>query len=271
MSDWKEILDGSDYKPGTPEYFLDKVKDWEDPNPKPVIEVHENIHVVRDDLLVGGTKERIYDYMIRSDDVTKEWVFGSGSRFGYSQLGISAVCRKYGKKATFFIAKGKELHYNSVKAQELGGNIIEVNMGMLTVTQSRAKKYVAENPYRKLIDFSGDPTVIGSVIKVGLGLDFQPDEIWTVAGSGVLNLGLQLAFPNAVCYSVSIGHNLSDEEKGRSIVIRHPLKFAQECKKKDIPPFPSSTIYDAKCWSPMMEMTNDYRKDKNVLFWNVGG
>ena len=205
--------------------------------------------------------------MIRKEAGIREWVYGGGSRWGYGQIGLAAVCKKYGKKATVFIAKGSELHESSKKAQALGCNIIEVNMGMLTVTQGRARKYVAEDPHRKLVEFSGDPAVIGSVIKVARTLPFTPDEIWSVAGSGVLNRGLQLAFPDAKCYAVSIGHNLSEEERGRAVIIRHDLPFAKECKDKNKPPFPSSPNYDAKAWEHVMKMAD---KTKKVLFWNVG-
>src|ERR1017187_5463598 len=110
MSNWQDFFDMDEGVPGSPEYYLAKVKDWVDPNPLLVIDKIEGIFVVRDDLgPIGGTKERIYDFTIRQDPA-KEIVFGGGSRFGFSQLGITAVCNKYGKKATFFIAKGKELH-----------------------------------------------------------------------------------------------------------------------------------------------------------------
>ncbi len=48
----------------SPEYYLELVKDWEDPNPKPVIELHDGIHVVRDDLLDAGSKVRFIDYFV---------------------------------------------------------------------------------------------------------------------------------------------------------------------------------------------------------------
>jgi hypothetical protein len=264
---WKDFFELDEGEPGSPEWYLNKVKDWTDPNPPPVVEQHDGVYVVRDDFLVGGTKERIYDYMVQNDPA-KEWVYGGGSRWGYGQIGLAAVCKKYGKRATVFIAAAKELHPSSVKAQELGCQIIPCNMGMLTVTQGRARKYVAEDPqHRKLVEFSGDPAVIGSVIKVARTIPFEPDEVWSVAGSGVLNRGLQLAFPNAKCYAVSIGHNLSVEERGRAEIIKHPLPFAQECKSQYRPPFPSSPNYDAKAW---WYVQNHSDKSKRVLFWNVG-
>lgn len=269
---WKEMFDVTDIEPNTPEYYLSKVKNWVDPNPPLVIEEHEGIFVVRDDLLVGGTKERIYDYMVKNEiPAIKEFVFGGGSRFGFSQLGITAVCNKYGKKATFFIAKGGKLHPNSQKAKDMGANIFEVTMGMLNVCLGRARRYVDEDIHRKIVEFAGSPEVLGSVIKVAQTLPFIPDEIFCVAGSGTLNLGLQMAFPNAKVYCVSVGHNLSKEEAGRAEIIKTPLKFAQEAKK-DLPPWPANKNYEAKAYPIMMDITKEYRKTgkKKILFWNVG-
>jgi hypothetical protein len=127
---WKDFFELDEGEPGSPEWYLNKVKDWTDPNPPPVVEQHDGVYVVRDDFLVGGTKERIYDYMVQNDPA-KEWVYGGGSRWGYGQIGLAAVCKKYGKRATVFIAAAKELHPSSVKAQELGCQIIPCNMGML--------------------------------------------------------------------------------------------------------------------------------------------
>ena len=40
----------------------DLLGDWVDPYPAPVIEKHEGINVVRDDLLEGGSKQRFTDF-----------------------------------------------------------------------------------------------------------------------------------------------------------------------------------------------------------------
>ena len=47
--------------------YLDLIGDWQDPNPKPILEEYEGFMVVRDDLLYGGTKSRVADYLISSD------------------------------------------------------------------------------------------------------------------------------------------------------------------------------------------------------------
>ena len=84
-----------------------------------------------------------------------------------------------------------------------------VNMGMLSVTQARAREYVNESPDTRALFPIGleHPTNIGSMIKVIRenlkDVDFS--EIWSVGSSGSLSRGLQLAFDKDVNV-VSVGH-----------------------------------------------------------------
>ena len=50
----------------TAEDYLDMIGDWTDSLPPPVVEEHEGILVVRDDLIGGGSKMRFADYLIQS-------------------------------------------------------------------------------------------------------------------------------------------------------------------------------------------------------------
>ena len=105
----------------TTEQLLDMVSDWEDPNPKPVIEEHDGFQVVRDDLLDVGSKMRFVDKFIR-DTKAKEIVFGSCPATGYAQISLPAVCNKYGKKTILFMAKRNEenLHEYKIRGRDLG-------------------------------------------------------------------------------------------------------------------------------------------------------
>jgi hypothetical protein len=158
-------------------------------------------------------------------------------------------------------------------ARDLGARIIKVaeRQGRDPARLKKALEYIAQDPKnRRLVPFGfAEPTVFGSIIKVARALPFVPDEVWTVAGSGTLNRGLQLAWPEANCYAVSVGHTLKSWERGSAEIILHPLEFEQACKNEDRPPFPSVPSYDAKCWRPMLDATKDYRGQKKILFWNV--
>ena len=251
---------------------LHLVDDWKDPNPAPVLEQHEGVWVVRDDLLPAGAKSRFLDVLLR-DGMVDEWVYGSSPRVGYGQVSLAYVAAKYKKASTVFLPASKELHPNSLKAQAFGAKIVQVPVGFMKVCEARARAYVQEQRLNgvncELVPFGLDsPSVIGSIIKVARSLPIIPQEVWTVAGSGTLSRGLQLAWPDAKVYAVSVGHVLTPHEAGRAEVIRHPLKFEQKCRPADFPPFPSVAEYDAKAWKFIRERADT---TKTVLFWNVAG
>ena len=256
----------------TANYYIHSISNWQDPNPIPVLEMHEDIIVVRDDLLGAGSKVRFIDYLIGHDPDTskvKEWVFGSCPATGYAQISLPVVCSKYDKKAVLFMAERKRenLHEYQLKGLSLGADYRWVPNGMLNVTQKRAKDYVSENSTERALLPIGleHRTVIGSAIKVARNLPLNPKEVWSVGSSGTLSRSLQLAWPDAEIHVVSVGHTMSEREIGRAIYHRSELKFDRPVKPEDAPPFPSAPTYDAKAWKFVRELASP-----GAMFWNVG-
>ena len=95
--------------------------------------------------------------------------------------------------------------------------------------------------------------------------DINISEVWSVGSSGTLTRGLQMAFPDKDVHVVSVGHSMKQNEVGRAILHRSDLKFTQEVKEEDTPPFPSVPTYDAKAWKIIREHAKP-----GALFWNVG-
>ncbi len=246
-------------------HYLSLVADWHDPHPAPEIETHEGFHVVRDDLLQYGSKMRFIDYMVRTA-TEKEFVFGGSNKVGWGAISLAAVCKRYKKKAVFFMAKTNNPTWHQQKVERLGGRIEWVPNGMLNVTLARARAYAEADPKKRRLLPIGleDPTVIGSIIKVAQGLSVNPKEVWTVASSGTLTRGLQLAFPKAKFFAVQTGHTLTEESAGRAEVLVSPYKYDKPVKAGDAPPYPSESFYDAKLWSFVRTQGK-----KGALIWNV--
>ena len=250
--------------------LLELVKDWEDPNPDPVIINYEGIDVVRDDLLNYGSKIRFVDKFIQ-ETTAKEIVFGCCPATGYAQISLPAVAEKYGKKVVLFMAKRNPENYHEYqkRGMDLGAIYEWVNMGMLSVTKSRAKKYVAEDPENRMEFPIGleHPTVVASIIKVARNALSKnpPSEIWSVGSSGTISRGLQLAFPEIPVNVVSVGHKMNEREIGRAKYFRSEYQFDKTIKENEMPPFPSAPTYDAKAW----KFVKEYAKE-GALFWNVG-
>ena len=249
------------------EHFLGLVDDWEDPMPKPVVQVCDGIHVVRDDLLEAGSKARFADKLVRDTDV-KEFVYGGSNKVGWGNISLAWLCRKYGKRAVSLYAARKEPSWHQKKYLEFGGEIVWVKMGMLTVTMSRARKYAAEDPTNRMNVPIGleHELVLGSIVKVARNLDIVPEVVWTVGSSGTLTRGLQLAWSGAQFNAVQTGHKMNERESGSATVWQSGYKYEKACREQDRPPFPSAPEYDAKVWKVMMD---NYDKSKVNLFWNV--
>jgi hypothetical protein len=226
----------------------------------------DEFFVVRDDLIEGGTKRRVLGSFIDNNSEFDEFIYAS-PRQGYGQLSLTICCMERGKKSTIFIPKGKHT-WITEKTISLGGNIIEVPMGYLSVINKRARDYSEESERRYLMPFGFDHEEIvnefGNVVSQ-INLDIEPTEIWSAISSGVLSRGLQIGFPNSKVIGVQIGHDTTEKERGRADLYRSKYKFSQPCKKSERPPFPSNEWYDSKVWSIMKE-----HGKPNSLFWNCG-
>ena len=248
----------------TAEDYLEMIGDWTDSLPAPVVEEHEGILVVRDDLIGGGSKMRFADYLIQSQPEIKEWVYGSSPATGYAQISLAHLCGRYDKKAVIFMADRavEKRHSYQLQAIEAGAIMHWIPNGMLSVTEKRARDYVAEDPKRRrLLPIGFDhPTVIASIIRVARSMDVSPDEVWTVGSSGTLTRGLQLAWPRSSFHCVRVGHS---GEYGKAKT--YQSKYAFNKATKVLPPFPSAPTYDAKAW----EFIKDHASP-GALFWNVG-
>jgi hypothetical protein len=244
--------------------YLDMIGDWIDPFPSPVVEEHDGFLVVRDDLLGGGSKMRFADYLISSNMEVEEWVYGSSPATGYAQISLSCLCQKYGKKAVIFMAdrSWEKFHDYQLRAIEEGAIMKCVPNGMLSVTEKRARDYVAESPKtRRLLPIGFEhPTVIASIIMVARSMDIFPKEVWTVGSSGTLTRGLQLAWPDADFHCVTVGHA---GNYGTARTYKCTIPFNKSAKV--LPPFPSAITYDAKVWEFMKTYASP-----GALFWNVG-
>ena len=181
--------------------------------PEPVIEEYDGIYVVRDDLLEGGTKRRLFNRYIQSMSDIDEFVYYS-PREGYGQLALSYSCRDLGKKSVVFVPKGKRTGLTNL-SESLGSTIYEVPMGYLSNLQHKSKKYCEESGSH-LIPFGGDDEIMINEMCNVKTINVKPTEVWSVMSSGVINRGLQKCFSDVDVYGVMVGHNPTDEEKGKN-------------------------------------------------------
>jgi hypothetical protein len=235
--------------------------------PPPRVEVHEGVHVVRDDLLPGGTKRWGLTAYVSAHPQFHEFVYGS-PREGYAQLALAYACRDLGKRATIFVPEAGTKHELTVAAESLGAQVFEVPFGMKTVLECWARDYATETGAH-VVPFGCDhPIMVKAITHAATTIEVRPREVVSVLSSGVLSRGLQAAFPRAAVFGVCVGHNPSAQEFGRAHRIEKRREFQQECPEGERPPFPSSLCYDSKGWLCAKERAAKCRGV--VLFWNVG-
>ncbi len=219
------------------------------------------MHVVRDDLIGGGTKAR---YLVHLFDNAEEIVYATPAEGG-AQTALAWAARELGKKATLFVAKRQQPHARALMAKALGATVWQVSPGYLTVVQARARAY-CEATGAKLAPFGVDmPEAIEAIANAARSTGLQPDEVWCASGSGVLARGLAKAWPDARRHVVQIGRTLSGDDVAGATIHVSPYQFGQVCKI--VPPFSSDPHYDAKAW----EIAKARHGPGLVVMWNVTG
>lgn len=228
-----------------------------------IVETYNNIKVLRDDLLPGGTKSILMPFII--NDQYNEYVYASPV-YGGLQIALSEYCSKVKKRITIVCAKRKQMHENTIRCLKSGANIIEVDYGYLTVVEKRAKDYSKINGAKK-IEFGGknieNKKIISNrvqqLIKI---LGKEPDEIYCAVGSGTLVESILDATKHSKVCGVIVGKYYENQHQ-RLTLMKHHLDFNKESKFKS--EFPSMKNYDLKAY----EYCIKYRKSNDTLFWNV--
>lgn len=227
--------------------------------PDPVIEDHDGIMVVRDDLIPGGTKRRAIGSMLNGNADT--FVYASPA-YGYAQIALAHACRDIGKQAVILTAQRRHPHHRTQEAIASGAEVIMVPYGYLSVVRKHAADYVRSHPTARLLPFGFDtPAFLDALTMIVQRVPISPIEVWCVAGSGTLSRALQRAWPDAAHHVVQVG---STPNAGKATIHIAPERFEQDAKEP--PPFPSTSNYDAKAWRFISRHATP-----GAVFWNVAG
>ena len=244
------------------EYYLDLAKDWEDPNPPPVIKMHDGVRVVRDDLLVGS-KVRGGDLLV--SQVKQKTLVYVQPRTGLAGVSLLEVAKRHDKKVKLFMPSSKQISHHQACCIERGADYEFHRIAAMPNLNAIAKKWADEQEDAFFIPLGlKHELVTAGFVKVASQIP-EPEEVWTVISTGVLHRALQIAWPNAKFHCVAVSRNMKSGEIGHDSIISHPLPFTTAIKE-DLPPFPSVNTYDSKCWKYIPKNTG-----RDILFWNVGG
>jgi len=230
-----------------------------------ILQKHNEINVLRDDLLTGGTKSVLMSTILDKD--FDEYVYASPVYGGF-QIALSAYCNKIGKAATIFCAKRTVMHDNTKRCLDLGATIFQIPYGYMTNLESKAKAYCSQSSKRQKLPFGANTEQAKAILaqRVSDALDqlgHEPDEIWCAVGSGTLIDSILMATSKAICHGVQVG---AEYKKTHERLIIHKYHKPFDKPSKAFAPFPSMPNYDLKAWEYCIKMSDN---KKNVLFWNV--
>jgi hypothetical protein len=226
--------------------------------PAPRLDSWGDYIILRDDILAGGTKQRILPQFLNGP--FQEVVYASPA-YGYAQIAIAHSCVALGKSATIFVAKRAQLHPRTAQARAAGAQIVQVPYGYLSNVKAKAAGYAAAAGAALLpwgLDF---PPFVDALAEFAQSLSIEPAEVCCAAGSGTLTRALQCAWPAADHHAVVVG---AKPNAGRAHLHYAPETF--ECDAHKPPPFPSCSNYDAKIWQFFVRHARP-----GALYWNVAG
>lgn len=241
----------------TRDEYLEMVHDFKSSFPIPVIEEYNGIKVVREDLIIVGSKARAGEALIAK--CKSDTIVYVQPRFGYAGVSLIELCKKYNKKLVLFMPSSKEISEHQAYCIENGCEYHFYRIAAMPNLNIIAQKYAKETKSFFIPLGLKHPLVTAMIIKTAMEIP-EPNSFWTAFSTGVLNRALQIAWPNSIANGLAVARNIHDGEKGRANIICHYQNFSSN--SKILPPFPSASNYDAKVW--------EYLKPGD-LFWNVAG
>ena len=242
------------------------------PLPPPTVLQHEGFWVVRDDMILGGSKRRALPACFSEEH--DEYVFCAPAA-GFAQLALALACADMGKSATIITAKRGCRHPNTALAALYGAKIIELRPGYLSQVEAEGRRYCAERPRALLIPLGlADPRVearmqeTAELLRLSMaGPYFAPiTDVWCAVGAGSLARALGAAFPGARIHAVSVGRVPRDEDLPEGCTLYQALQDF-DAPAPMLPPWPSAAHYDAKIWQFASRVWPAERSSH--LIWNV--
>lgn len=244
---------------------------------KQIVVDDRRFNVVRDDELVGGTKQRMLGKIMLSTTY-KEYVY-AGPVYGYAQVALAYAAKLLNRIGVLFL-ETKEPRWNLTKlALKYKPKLFEVGkFANLKKVQNAAKNYVIDmnkkngNDYAYLIPFGLNSkefiNILADQIKNALPNNLRknpPKRFWLVAGSATLLNALYIVFPKTFFSIIQVGKTVWEDQLDLTRTDHYVSdeKFYNVAKEQ--PPYETVSTYDAKAW----KYINKFGMDGDYI-WNVG-
>jgi hypothetical protein len=153
------------------------------------------VRVVRDDLVPGGSKQRVLERILPGG---KEYIYPAPA-YGYGQVALAFSAKAKDLARRFSFAKRETLHPLTARAKAAGARIIQVPNGMLTLVKARAREHALKNASTRILLQEGFdyPEFRDELSAIAHEARLHPDQVWCCVGTGTLARSMQLAWPKA--------------------------------------------------------------------------
>ena len=227
-----------------------------------------NITVIRDDKLCGGTKSRFVKNIIEEYPSYNKFIYYT-PWYGSAQIALALGIYKYNKinktnrQAIIYVDTPIDPNYKYpfMKIAEKYGAIYYYG------SDNEIEHYLESNPDAMFIPSGMDLPIVhkkieklGNLIKKKFGIF---DEFYYACGSGTLIRAIQKSNLAKKYYAVCVTGGIPSDI-GNAIGYKHYQSFDEIVKDEYKPPFNSAIHYDAKAWEYVPKNSN-----KKILFWNV--
>lgn len=225
-----------------------------------------NIIVIRDDKLCGGTKSRFVCSIIKTYCNYDKFAYIS-PWYGGAQIALSWGTRKYNEKyntnkQAIIFAPQTDYDYPYMRIAKQYGAIYHYYTDIEEV-----EIYFKNHPDVMELPSGLDlPIVHNKINKLGRFIKRkfgEFDEFYYACGSGTLVRAIQKSGLSKIYYAICVTDGIPDN-LDNAIGCYHYLTFDEIVKNKHKPPFNSSIHYDAKAWEYVPKNSN-----KMIIFWNV--
>jgi 1-aminocyclopropane-1-carboxylate deaminase/D-cysteine desulfhydrase-like pyridoxal-dependent ACC family enzyme len=251
-------------------------------SPSPVVSKidlgNKKIFSVRDDLLVGGTKQRAAVPYIEKliEEGHRHFIYASPFS-GFAQVALAYACKELGVDCTLFCEKDNDslIHEFSMLAQSHGANIVLCET--LADASMKSQDYASLNHGVMLIPLGFNDPHFKNLLKREISkhwdtlkADFKIVELWLPIGSGtLLSVFKEVVGPRVKLNGVNV--NVLPDSDARIKLItgdsnityfQSRQKFHEPCI--NLPPIPSNLYYDAKLFDFLEAHASD-----GAFWWNV--
>ena len=219
-----------------------------------------NIYILRDDTIIGGTKRRALEILLKQIPVKN--ILYAGTIMGHGALALAHACQDNNKVVEIFIsANGDEPIIQKLKQTNAVLHLCAPfpisTLNEMAITEAAKQNGLALPPAFDMPEFED------AMVEALQQFDSAPySEIWTCAVTGTLTRALQRAFPDKPFKTVKVVKAACN--LGQAEIFFAPEKYHQPAKSP--PPYPSCPYTDAKVWQFAQR-----HAAPNALIWNTAG